>query len=257
MYSIEGDDEHVIKAFPCSNAMRKSSQSFAVEKEALELFAARLGDLVRSKALPRLEACMTRDTQPIALKLGPRGVDLLRYLRLTNLTCDYAALSAVARKVGVALVRTLQRVHETGIAHGDIRIPNVILVPSDKTLLRALNARLVHMDEGTLMRDIVIDSCEVLLNDWGTAVQLDARNRADKTSKDLMMVVGVTCNLDSIMDAASTSRSESRGYPPTPSDNKRAGATIDKRNDGLLKAAKQRNYRKMIALFEDFSYTYT
>jgi hypothetical protein len=247
--SAGGAYEQVIKVTP----MRDSLKSFDNEEKKLRILKDRLSDLVDRCALPRLVGTLTKGDQPIALKLSPRGVELSRYIRLTNPAevCDYRALALVARKVGVALVDTLQRVHEVGIAHGDIRVPNVLLVPRDDELLRHVNGKFRDMDECDALRDIDINDCAILLNDWGNAVQLDG-NRDSKVTEDLKMVVNMIRTLGSAVDTDVLIKTPRSSYiPPVIKERSTDG---DRRTNALFKAAEQHNYSKMIQLLEAYEY---
>eukprot|EP01031_Cornospumella_fuschlensis_P032015 gene32015-38711_t len=220
---------------------------------------------------------------PIAVRLSPRGIPLPVYL--ASVDCDSSVLTMLARRLGANILTLLRAAHVThppdvdvsstqtadsstdankdvsvtrtgmsrhGVAHCDVRLPNILMLPPEGALQNVADAGDDIVSGRAAVMEIPLDQCTFLLNDWGNSKVLNVSNRTLHSVEDLLGLVRVLEQLGWAHDMSivSPKREEPLSMVMREGSPVLAAETVRQ----LQSAAKTMNYDELRRLISDLSF---
>lgn len=124
---------------------------------------------------------------------------------------DPGELGRFAASLGHSLLTTLRRAHDKGVAHRDVRVVNVLLVPPAEEMAAVVAAGRDGAPEAMVgaLRALTLPACGFMLNDWGNATltrSLTAADREKRIAGDLNRLVQVLGQLTWVDDVFTIAR---------------------------------------------------
>ena len=145
-----------------------------------------------------VDALLNEDTQIVALKLYPRGLTVSSFLCATG--NDQNVIKSLVKAMCPVIIEALKVAHLAHLSHCDIRDSNILIVPPDSFMRKVIEA----IDDPTATYDLYLslslETCEFILNDWGSAVSLSTTNRRVRIKSDLEMLILTVMRLGGCID---------------------------------------------------------
>jgi hypothetical protein len=185
----------------------KGRTMLANEAKVLETLTSKLDDTwsEKGKRCSLVASLINESRETIALRLLPRGVSLVKFLQFMPITADL--LKRLVNFHGPKMVAFLEAAHSANIYHGDIRLPNLILVPSDGVMTKIATFQGDTRSEFPEITKLEIENCGLVLIDWGHGSTNKNKNKK-KASADLINLVNTLTNplpMTSVSNVSSSS----------------------------------------------------
>ena len=162
-----------------TSTLSKFNDKLLHERAVLKKLRAQSTDESFLQGIPHCLDSLQSDTE-VALCLSPRGVPVPKYFRFSGY--DAEKLTQLVRLLGPAIVLVLRVAHASGIAHGDIRPANMLIVPPPQIAARIAKCRGDVLLECAQIKSIDLTRCRFVLNDWGEAKNGKSTSSELKTS---------------------------------------------------------------------------
>jgi hypothetical protein len=252
------EDEACIKSVIKTSILEKHRSKLKVEREALSELRSRL-DAESLKTVPKVIAVLKDSSQKtVALRLLPRGISASRFLDLLGTGADAVLLTRLVRTLGTTMVDCLERVHSAFVYHGDVRLPNLLLVPPPDSMKRIASCRGDVRNEMTIVADIRPEDCSFVLIDWGLAEAINKKN-TNRAKLDLLGLVKALSDPLSLTAVSDVSLASGKSESPQSTCEFTPGAVGPPRLQKealkeLLKCAEDMDYNGLKTLFGGISF---
>ena len=228
----------------CSKLMNESSILNALSQNGVSAIPSVI-DAMRSVKVPN---------NVIALKLSPRGIPLDLYI--SGIGFNRQLVSHLIRLLGPAIITTLQAAHNVNIAHCDVRMRNILIIPPNGYMAKFAVRRDID-EEIKLIQSIQLDFCDFILNDWGEAVVVNNRNKHKRFVDDLISFTEFISRFYHVTDSSYIGRKSEFPVFKLISKGKMFPIFKKKVYDRLSEFAEIRGYDDMIKQLQKKIYFYT